>query len=473
MEQVIGRSKPVSFVEQRRRSIVVDYLLAASTHGLRTIGLAHSTRNRIFWVVVFLTALSSMLYFVVSSVLQYLAYPTTTSIEIEAQRDMNFPAVTVCSANPYRADRMNVSLLAYAQRIGSNLTGVALENLATAMIVDLFNRNETDELNTIGFQLSDMLLACSYNNIDCSSNFTYSISSVFGNCYTFNWKAIMDKVLRLNDFGSGVIFFEGLSMTFYMPRELDFPLFSYDDGLVLLLHDNDELPLTAQKGIRLQPGLAHTIAYTKSQTTFLPQPYTNCTSSIEADLADLYKTTFGAKAASMVAYSETVCQELCEQAFVFSRCSCILTIPFFTRHVLSLEHDHLLSANCCTPFSSETQCAAMALQQLLVNPALFTTWCAHCAPQCVHTNFPSDLSALFGPTQIQKDVWASVLLSNLSNSTSVALPSDFAANYNAYMDANYLKVQVTCASQYVTIYKQEAKLSIIDTFSAVGGQTGL
>jgi hypothetical protein len=55
----------------------------------------------------------------------------------------------------------------------------------------------------------------------------------------------------------------------------------------------------------------------------------------------------------------------------------------------------------------------------------------------------------------------------------VALPSDFAANYNHYMDANYLKVQVMCASQYVSIYKQEAKLSIVDTFSAIGGQTGL
>jgi hypothetical protein len=186
MEHVIGSSKPVSFAQQRRRSIVVDYLLAASTHGLRTLGRANSTKNRIFWIVVFMTACGLMLYFVISNILQYLAYPTTTSIEITAQRDMNFPAVTVCSANPYRVDRMNEYLLAYAKLIGSNLTGEALENLATNMIVDLFNRNETTELYNIGFALSDMLLDCTYNNINCSSNFTYSISSVLGNCYTFN-----------------------------------------------------------------------------------------------------------------------------------------------------------------------------------------------------------------------------------------------------------------------------------------------
>ncbi|CAF4037987.1 unnamed protein product, partial [Rotaria sordida] len=41
------------------------------------------------------------------------------------------------------------------------------------------------------------------------------------------------------------------------------------------------------------------------------------------------------------------------------------------------------------------------------------------------------------------------------------------------MDANYLRVTVTCASPYVTIHKQQAKLTFIDTFSAIGGQTGL
>ncbi|CAF3027294.1 unnamed protein product [Rotaria sp. Silwood2] len=41
------------------------------------------------------------------------------------------------------------------------------------------------------------------------------------------------------------------------------------------------------------------------------------------------------------------------------------------------------------------------------------------------------------------------------------------------MDANYLQVTVICASPYVTTYKQQAKLTFVDTFSAIGGQTGL
>jgi hypothetical protein len=83
------------------------------------------------------------------------------------------------------------------------------------------------------------------------------------------------------------------------------------------------------------------------------------------------------------------------------------------------------------------------------------------------------LSALAAPTQAQKAYWSSILLNNTSNSTSLGLPNDFAANYDAYMDANYLQVTITCGNAYVTINQQEAKLSIVDTFAAIGGQTGL
>jgi amiloride-sensitive sodium channel subunit gamma len=159
-----------------------------------------------------------------------------------------------------------------------------------------------------------MLLDCSYNGINCSSNFVRSLTSVFGNCFTFNWKASMEQLYALNDMGTAVVLFEGLSLTFYVPRQLSFPLTNFSDGLVLMLHDNDELPFIAQNGLWLQPGLAHTITYTKSQTTFLSMPYTSCTSLVEADLRALYETTFNSEAVNQVTYSESACYELCLQS---------------------------------------------------------------------------------------------------------------------------------------------------------------
>jgi hypothetical protein len=317
MTDTTVKSSPRSFLERPSLSIFVDYLLTTATHGLRNIGGAYSKLHRMFWVVTFLAAFGLMLYFVISCALQYVAYPTQTNIEIQAERGMPFPAVTVCNANPHRIDTTYASMLTYVQRIGLNasyLTAIHMEELFLPLIVDLFNRNQSAELFNIGFQLDNMLLDCSYNGINCSSNFVRSLTSVFGNCFTFNWKASMEQLYALNDMGTAMVLFEGLSLTFYVPRQLSFPLTNFSDGLVLMLHDNDELPFIAQNGLWLQPGLAHTITYTKSQTTFLSMPYTSCTSLVEADLRALYETTFNSEAVNQVTYSESACYELCLQS---------------------------------------------------------------------------------------------------------------------------------------------------------------
>jgi hypothetical protein len=465
-----------SFIERPSLSILADYMLTTATHGLRNIGGAYTKLHRAFWIITFLAAFGLMLYFVTSCVLQYVAYPTQTSIEIEADRDMAFPAVTVCNSNPYKTDQMNAALVTYAQSIGlnaSSLTAFELEELALPLLVDLFNRNQLSEISNIGFQLENFLLDCSYNGINCSSNFVGSLSSVYGNCFTFNWEASMKQLYTLNDMSSSLVTYQGLSLTFYVPTQLNFPMLSYYDGLILMLHDNDEIPYIVQNGLRLQPGLAHTITYQKSQTTFLSMPYTNCTSTVEADLQALYETTFNSEAASEVAYSEEVCYELCEQAYVFSQCSCVLPTPFFMQYVFGREHDQLIAVNSCMPFTDEATCAVNAVVQLELNSTLLSTWCSRCVSQCTYTYFSPILSALAAPTQAQKTYWSSILLNNMSHSSSLSLPNDFASNYDAYMDANYLQVTITCGNSYVTINKQEAKLTIVDTFAAIGGQTGL
>jgi hypothetical protein len=163
MESIVGEMQPKPFVEQRRRSIVADYLLSASTHGLRSVGRVYSACNRFFWIVIFTIAFGLMLVFVVSTIVEYYSYPTQTSTEIHLDRKMPFPAVTVCNANPYRLDKMNTSLVAFFYRLfpsNATIDQNFLDSLAIPLVVDLFNRNQTEELWSIGFQLSDILLDC-------------------------------------------------------------------------------------------------------------------------------------------------------------------------------------------------------------------------------------------------------------------------------------------------------------------------
>jgi hypothetical protein len=110
---IVGSPTPKHFIEQRRQLIILDYLLAKSTHGLRGVGRAYSKFNRGPWVLIFTIAFGFMFYFVISAVLQYYAYLTQTKVEIQLDRRMPFLAVTICSANPYRYDAINASLVAY------------------------------------------------------------------------------------------------------------------------------------------------------------------------------------------------------------------------------------------------------------------------------------------------------------------------------------------------------------------------
>ena len=474
MDDIVGPSNTKHFIEQRRESIVIDYLLATSTHGLRSVGRAYSKFNRYCWILMFAIAFGFMFYFVISAILQYYAYPTQTKVEIQLDRNMAFPAVTICSGNSYRYDNINASLVSYFHRLySSNATynQSVLNSLLIPLIIDLFTRNQTQELVSIGFQLSDYLLTCSYNGMDCSDAFVASISPAMGNCYTFNWKAT-GKVYTISDYGQTVLLRDGLSLSFYLPQELFFPSTWFDIGLVITLHDNDELPIPTETGLFLQPGASHLITYYKSETTFLPAPYTNCTSDFSADLPALYKSTFiDPTASSEVSYSDSLCLELCEQAYIFSQCSCILPMPFFTREVLSID-GVLTSAEFCNFLTKQLYCAFAAKQKLLATDSLRKLWCSRCVTQCRHTDFQVTPSAQLAPSEGDRESWREQLLGGQYN-TSVLLPSDFSQRFDYYFDRNYLKVQVSCGSKYVTEYNQEAKLSIIDTFSAIGGQTGL
>ncbi|CAF0897746.1 unnamed protein product [Rotaria sordida] len=224
MDTTANQAKQYSFIERSYRSIFVSYLTSSTTHGLKCIAEAYSTSNRILWICSFMFALGWMLFFIISSGIQYLSYPTQIDMEIRNEYTMIFPAVTICSAHPLRKDKTNAALLAYAKRMEINVTQIDLETLVEPLIVDLFNRNQRNELIDLGFQLSDILIDCSYNGINCSSFFTHSLSSQFGNCYTFNWNGTMKNLFTIQNMSTLSVGVEGLSMQFYIPRESYYPV---------------------------------------------------------------------------------------------------------------------------------------------------------------------------------------------------------------------------------------------------------
>lgn len=177
----------------RRRSIILEFGLTTSTHGLPGIARSESIHNRVFWSISFLAFTGIMIYFVVKAILAYFNYPTQFNLDIISEWPQYFPAVTICNNSPIRFDTFIEAFLNYTNSLNitnSNDTSTLSPlqaNYFTDFLIYKINRNES--LDSMFYPLSSMLYACTYNSLPCSAtDFISFTSSSYGLCYTFNGK---------------------------------------------------------------------------------------------------------------------------------------------------------------------------------------------------------------------------------------------------------------------------------------------
>jgi hypothetical protein len=177
----------------RRRSILREFSLNTSTHGIPGIARSRSLRNRIFWSVSLVIYTSIMLYFIAQSIQQYFQYPTQTSVAMEFEWPQAFPAVTICNYSPLRYDLFIDPFLAYIKAEHPNQVN-ATDRFSGAhadLIRDFFQYklNRGESLVEYFYSLESMLISCVYNGLTCSkADFVASVSPYFGLCYTLNAK---------------------------------------------------------------------------------------------------------------------------------------------------------------------------------------------------------------------------------------------------------------------------------------------
>ena len=186
------RTKP-KVKAPRRRSIIREFALNTSTHGIPGIARGRSKYSRLFWTVSLLIFTGIMLSFIVTSIKEYFEYPTQTLVSIDKDVEQAFPAVTICNRSPIRFDRFINPFLEYTNERGitntndtTNFTPVQAAHVYP-FIYHKFNRNESVE--DFFYSLEELLITCHYNGRPCSAaDFVPFLSSLYGRCYTFNGK---------------------------------------------------------------------------------------------------------------------------------------------------------------------------------------------------------------------------------------------------------------------------------------------
>uniref|UniRef100_A0A8D0GK74 Acid sensing ion channel subunit family member 4 n=1 Tax=Sphenodon punctatus TaxID=8508 RepID=A0A8D0GK74_SPHPU len=290
--------------------------LAAFAGGSTLHGLGHICRagrlgvRQSLWAVALVAALVAFLSQAARSALLYLEHPHLTALDQEAARQLGFPAVTICNINRFRHSALTDADIFHL----ANMTGLPPKDRDGHKATDLLypDPDMADILNRTGHQLHEMLKSCNFSGENCSAqNFTV-VYTRYGKCYTFNADPSNLRVTRQGGMGNGLEIMLDIQQEEYLPIWSETNETSFEAGLRVQIHSQDEPPYIHQLGFGVSPGFQTFVSCQEQRLTYLPQPWGNCRASVKVEqLLPGYES-----------YSIAACRLQCEKEAVVQKCEC-------------------------------------------------------------------------------------------------------------------------------------------------------
>jgi hypothetical protein len=100
--------------------------------------------------------------------------------------------------------------------------------------------------------------------------------------------------------------------------------------------------------------------------------------------------------------------------------------------------------------------------------SIWNEFCSSCTQECSKIDYTVTTSSVAAPSSVY-----AIATKVFVESSTLALPSDWATNWLAEVEKNFVGLEVVCESTQVENYTQEASVSGTDVLSNVGGLTGL
>uniref|UniRef100_A0A8C0QLW2 Uncharacterized protein n=1 Tax=Chelonoidis abingdonii TaxID=106734 RepID=A0A8C0QLW2_CHEAB len=163
-----------------------------------------------------------------------------------------------------------------------------------------------------GGHVLDLLVSLGWTGADpsCPALSPLQIFTRLGKCYTFNAGAPGNELLTTVKGGSG----NGLELMLNIQQEEYLPVWgeneiSYEAGVKVQIHSQDEPPYIHQLGFGVSPGFQTFVSCQQQRLVYLPPPWGDCKSTpIESDF--------------FTSYSITACRLDCETRYLAENCNC-------------------------------------------------------------------------------------------------------------------------------------------------------
>uniref|UniRef100_A0A8C6WEU6 Acid-sensing ion channel 1 n=1 Tax=Neogobius melanostomus TaxID=47308 RepID=A0A8C6WEU6_9GOBI len=363
------------------------------------------------WAVVFLMALSAFMFQVCDRVLYYLSYDHITMLDERSAKTLNFPAITMCNYNRVRKSAMSYSdLIFMGPLLGFEEGNAPGFPLAPEPDRPPGSRFSLDEFyNRTRHRIEDMLLECNYRGQECGPENFREIFTRYGN----------------GGMGNGLELMLDIQQDEYLPVWGETDETSFEAGIKVQIHTQDEPPFIDQLGFGVAPGFQTFVSCQEQRLTYLPPPWGDCKSA--AMDSDFFST-----------YSITACRIDCETRYLVENCNC---------RMVHMPGD----APYCTP-EQYKECADPALDFLVERD---NDYCV-CETPCNLTRYGKEMSFVKIPSK--------------------ASAKYLAKKYNKteqYISDNILVLDIYFeALNYETIEQKKA-YELAGLLGDIGGQMGL
>lgn len=167
----------------------IGWSQSSTSHGYPNIFRTKNLIVQIMWSIFFLVGLCVSIYFVTRSISEYFDYTVTTRIRMLKTRTLVFPTVSICNSNPFVTDS-GVEFIANwsKEKYGSDYLSPAeirMDNISLEDDLDMIRQKVASTSfnstlrETFGYNLSEMVLECSYNSMKCNFDEFERLSSSF------------------------------------------------------------------------------------------------------------------------------------------------------------------------------------------------------------------------------------------------------------------------------------------------------
>uniref|UniRef100_A0A2I2ZG64 Acid sensing ion channel subunit family member 4 n=1 Tax=Gorilla gorilla gorilla TaxID=9595 RepID=A0A2I2ZG64_GORGO len=292
---------------------LATFASTSTLHGLgRACGPGTHGLRRTLWALALLTSLAAFLYQAAGLARGYLTRPHLVAMDPAAPAPVaGFPAVTLCNINRFRHSALSDADIFHL----ANLTGLPPKDRDGHRAAGLRypEPDMVDILNRTGHQLADMLKSCNFSGHHCSASNFSVVYTRYGKCYTFNADPRSSLPSRAGGMGSGLEIMLDIQQEEYLPIWRETNETSFEAGIRVQIHSQEEPPYIHQLGFGVSPGFQTFVSCQEQRLTYLPQPWGNCRAESELREPELQGYS---------AYSVSACRLRCEKEAVLQRCHC-------------------------------------------------------------------------------------------------------------------------------------------------------